>query len=189
MPTRAEHRRNTLLRLHDAALASFETDGPGVTIEAIAARAGVSRRTVFRYVERKEALAFVHPLLWFDVFEQGLIDAPDSPLRERLRVASRAIALHIDADPEPPRRAFLVTLAHPELAVGFHSVYQSWVDRVAAEVEASTSDPFRARIVGAAMMGMVDAVTRSWIAGGPTASFTALYDEAWQMVAPVIGDD
>ncbi|MEM8707698.1 MAG: TetR/AcrR family transcriptional regulator [Actinomycetota bacterium] len=186
MPTRAEHRRTTLLRLHDAALSSFEADGPGVTIDTIAERAGVSRRTVFRYVDRKEELAFVHPMLWFDVFERGLADAPASPLGERLRFASRAIALHIDADPEPPRRAFLVTLAHPELAVGFHSVFQSWVDRVAAEVEVATDDPFRARIVGAAIMGMVDAVTRAWVAGGPSASFTDLYDEAFAMVAPVI---
>lgn len=186
VPTRAEHRRATLLRLHDAALDLFEEVGPDATIDAIARRAGVSRRTVFRYVDGKEALVFVHPMLWFDVFEEGLAAAPDGPLLERLRVASRAIAVHIDADPEPPRRGFLLTAVHPELARGFHGVFQAWVDRVALEVEQATGDPFRSRIVGAAVMGMVDAVTRAWVVGGPETSFVALYDEAFEVVAPVI---
>ncbi len=57
MVTRAEHRRTTLLRLSDAAIERFAADGASATIDAIAKQAGMSRRTVFRYVDSKEELA------------------------------------------------------------------------------------------------------------------------------------
>ena len=44
-------------------------------MEAIADKAGVSRRTVFRYVDAKEDLAYIQPVLWLDVFEEGLEEA------------------------------------------------------------------------------------------------------------------
>lgn len=194
MVTRAEHRRTTLLRLSDAAVELFESVGPAVTIDAIATRAGVARRTVFRYVDGKEELAFIHPLLWIDVFEAGLAAAPVNPLSERLRVASRAIAAHIDADPGPPRAAFSVAAAHPELARGFTSIFQKWIDRVATEVLVAAEDPedarvrFRSRIVGAAMMGMVDAVTRQWVFSPPDVRFVDLYDEGFAVLAPLLAE-
>ena len=168
----------------------FEQHGAGVTVEEIAAEAGVSRRTVFRYIDAKEDLAFIHPRLWFEVFDEGLAQAGDLPLVDRLRIGSRAIALHIDADPEPVRRAFLVAATSPELQRGF-SIFQRWVDRVADEVLADaddSSDPevlFRARIVGAAVMGMVDAVTRQWLFSGPDTTFVSLYDQGFELLAPL----
>ncbi|MEL6983864.1 MAG: helix-turn-helix domain-containing protein, partial [Actinomycetota bacterium] len=165
MATRAENRRATLLALSEAAIDLFESDGPTVTVDAIAERAGVSRRTVFRHVESKEELAFIHPLLWFDAFDAALAANEQVPVGERLRLASMAIAAEIDADPEPPRRAFLVASVHPGLYRGFQSLYQRWVDRIAevvAQADAKTiaaggsatdvsADPFRARIVGSAV--------------------------------------
>lgn len=192
MATRDEHRRATLRRLSDASIDLFASEGAGVTIDAIATRAGVARRTVFRYVEAKEELAFIHPVLWFDVFETGLSDAPADELSARLRYASRQIALHIDADPEPPRRAFLVVAAHPELARGYNRVFQQWVDRVAHEVLEAVGPPvdahdrFRARIIGAAVMGMVDAVVREWVSSPPEVSFTELYDEGFDLLDPLV---
>ena len=180
----------TLLRLSDAAIELFESDGPAVTIEVIADRAGVSRRTVFRYVDQKEELAFIHPVLWFDVFDEAILDLGELPLDERLRLSSRAIARHIDADPQPPRRAFLVASRHPELVRGFSRISQRWIERIADEVMKCTpdgaADRFRARIIGAAVMGMVDAVTREWINSPSPTSFTALYDEGFAMLKPLL---
>jgi AcrR family transcriptional regulator len=191
--TRAEHRRNTLLRLGDAAIEQFDLQGPSATINDIARSAGVSRRTVFRYVEAKEELAFVHPMLWFDVFDAALVEAADERLVDRLRFASRAIAAHIDADPEPPRRAFTVAIANPELLRGFTIVFQRWIDRVAAEVLADSSTPggptaeeqFRSRIIGSAVMGVVDAVTREWLMV-PGASFSELYERGLCYIDPLL---
>lgn len=192
MATRSEHRRETLRRLSDAAIELFEQDGPGVTIEAIAARAGVARRTVFRYVDAKEDLAFIHPVLWFEVFEAGLSDAGDVDIAERLRHASRRIALHIDAEPSPPRRALLVVAAHPKLARGYAGVFQRWIDRVADEIlmadqgDADAHARFRARIIGASVLGMVDAVVREWVSSPPEVTFTELYDEGFELLEPLL---
>lgn len=191
MATRTEHRRATLLQLSDAAIELFAESGTAATFEQIAERAGLSRRTIFRYVERKEELAYVHPLLWLDVFEAALDDAADLSVPDRLRLASRAIALHIDADPEPPRRAFTVVASTPGLARGFTGIFQRWVDRVADETlrditTPTSQDRFRARIIGSAVMGMVDAVTREWVASPTTTKFVDLYDDGFTMLAPIL---
>lgn len=192
MASREAHRRRTLRLLSDAAIDLFEREGARVTIEAIAERAGVARRTVFRYVDAKEELAFIHPVLWFDVFEAGLSDAPVDDLAARLRHASRGIARHIDEDPDPPRRAFRVVAANPELVRGYTGVFQRWIDRVAAEVlafEEATIDAhgrFRARIIGAAVMGMVDAVVREWVSSPDDVTFTQLYDEGFDLLTPLL---
>lgn len=194
MATRAEHRRATLLQLGDAAIELFAVRGTSVTIDEIAATAGVSRRTIFRYVEAKEQLAFVHPMLWFDVFDAALAELADADLAlgEKLRVASRAIALHIDADPEPPRHAFMVAAAHPELVRGFNVVFQQWVERVANEVIAADPTPsastiFHSRVIGSAVMGMVDAVTREWLLSPAGTTFVEVYDRGFTFIAPLFG--
>jgi len=196
MPTRAEHRLATLRSMSDAAIDLFAQQGPHVTVDEIAEAAGMARRTVFRWVESKDQLAYIHPLLWFDVFEQAL-DKPEiaaEPVGERLRRASRAIAIHIDADPEPPRRAFAVVAQHPELQSGFSAILQRWIDRIASEVLADAADPsdpetrFRARIVGSAVMGMVDAVLREWVFADDRTSFVDLYDRGFDIVAHLVED-
>ncbi len=201
MPTRAENRRQTLLALGDAAIDLFEVEGPSVTVDVIAERAGVSRRTVFRHVQSKEELAFIHPLLWFDAFDAALAASGHLTLVDRLRVASLAIAAEIDADPGPPRRAFLIAAAHPALHRGFQSLFQRWVDRIAevvAEADAAAAsaatavdvtdpaDPFRARIVGSAVMGMVDAVTRAWLVADSGTTYAELAAQGFTVVAPLL---
>ncbi len=195
MVSRAEHRRDVLSKLSDAAIELFESGGPSTTIDAIAEKAGVSRRTVFRYVDSKEDLAYIQPVLWLDVFEAGLEAVKTEPaLVERLRLASLDIAHYIDADPERPRRAFMVAGLNPELQRGFAGIFQRWVDRVAAEVLAD-SDPedsnnrFRSRIIGSAVMGTVDAVSREWIFSPPTVTFTELYEKGFEFLRPMLVDD
>lgn len=195
MVSRAEHRRDTLTRIGDAAVDLFEADGPSTTIDAIANRAGVSRRTIFRWVESKEQLAFVHPMMWADVFDRALSDVDGTAtvsLEARLRAASNAVAAHIDAEPEPPRRAFLVAAKHPELVSGFNFVFQQWVDRIAEEVLA-TAPPtgeahLRSRIIGAAVMGMVDAVTREWLLAPSGTKFADIHRKGFDLLAPLFSE-
>jgi AcrR family transcriptional regulator len=194
--SRAQHRRETLLRLGEAAIDLFELQGSGATMTEIADRAGVSRRTVFRYVDGKEELAFVHPLLWFDVFDEALAASADLPLANRLELSSKAISTHIDTDPGPPRRAFLVAAAHPELLKGFSAVYQRWVERIAAEVLSSRqsdvgsqtpADRFRARIIGSAVMGVGDAVSREWVVS-ENKTFAELYEDGFVYIKPLLSE-
>ncbi len=189
MVTRAEHRRTTLLRLSDAAIERFAADGASATIDAIAKQAGMSRRTVFRYVDSKEELAYLHPVLWFDVFDQTLSQlGPEMPIVDRLRIASMAIADHIDADPEPPRQAFMIGALTPGLQRGFIAVFQRWIDRIASEVAPHTDDPFRARVVGSAVMGMVDGVSREWLVSPPERTYRSICEDGFEVIRPLLND-
>lgn len=180
-----------LLRLGDAAVELMERHGSGVTIDAIAAAAGVSRRTVIRYVDLKEELVYVHPILWLDVFDQAIAEFADRPVPERLRIGSAALGRHIDADPEPVRRAFMVAVMNPDLAKGFTAVFQRWVERVAAEVlvgvdEPVAADRFRSRVVGASVMGTIDAVTREWLIAGGASTYSQLLADAHHILDPLL---
>lgn len=194
MATRAEHRRQTLLTLGGAALELFSELGSKATIDQIATRAGVSRRTIFRWVDSKEQLAFVHPMLWFDVFDEALASVieADMPLTEKLRYASLAIAEHIDSAPDGPRDAFMVVIEHPFLVRGFYDVQGKWVDRIAEVVLAADPAPdtqtiFRSRVIGAAVMGMVDASMREWLLS-PGSSFVDIYSRGFALLVPLFAD-
>lgn len=187
MVSRAEQRQTTLLRLGDAAVELFETLGPKATIDEIAERAGMSRRTVFRWCDAKEELAFVHPTLWRDVFASALAEPNrGTSASQRLIQASLAIARHVDADPEPPRRAFIVAAMNPELLRGFHTVFYQWVDIITNEAERAGLNPFEARVVGSAVMGMVDATTREWVVGGPGVSFESVLARGIVQLKPLL---
>ncbi|MFT7650313.1 MAG: AcrR family transcriptional regulator [Candidatus Poriferisodalaceae bacterium] len=185
----------TLLALSDAATSLIQAKGPDATIKEIAAAAGVSLRTVFRYVDGKEELAYIHPILWLEVFDAGINPTAEPALPERLHAGGAAIAAHIDAEPDRPRAALWAAASHPELARGFTSIFQKWVDRIAAEalqsIEAtgthSTSDAhFRSRVIGAATMGMVDACTREWLFGGEGTLYTPIFERGFTVLAPIL---
>lgn len=165
MASRAENRRTTLLRLGDAAVELYESMNPSEpTVEQIAARAGVSRRTAFRYVGRKEELAFTRPLLWFDDFDAAIAADPDAPIRARLDAGAEAVSRTIDADPQPVRRGLEAMRRTPALAVGYNTVSQLWIDRVEAEFSRDDSaDPFRSRVIATAYMGVIDAALAAWM--------------------------
>ncbi|MEN0067964.1 MAG: TetR/AcrR family transcriptional regulator [Myxococcota bacterium] len=172
-----------LLRLGAAAVECFERHGPGVTISTIADHAGVSRRTVSRYVSTKEELLYVHQRLWLTIWE-GALDR-SLPLATRMLVSSRAVATSIDADPDPPRRTMRVARRYPSLLQGFHSVFQYWIDRVAAEVLVDHPDhPLESRVVGSAVMGAVDASLRAWL--DSEEPFSPLFERSYALIRPVL---
>lgn len=189
MVTRAEHRRNTLRALGDAAIDLFETAGPDATIEAIGARAGISVRTVTRYVSCKEELAFVHPLIWLDLFDESLAGQPVGPLGVRLRAAAGDVAAFVDADPAPPRRATLAAANEPNLAKGIVFVSRKWIDRIAQEIHESTAgdpDPFWTQATSAAVMGVLEATTQVWAQSEPQRSFSELFNTGFDYIEQLL---
>lgn len=188
MATRAEHRRSVLRRLSDAAIPLFETHGPSVTVDEVAAEAGVSRRTVFRYVDGKEMLAFLHPLMWLDVFDDAVHDAEStSSAFDAISIGSRAIAAHVDADPAPVRRAFLVGISHEQLRSGFIPITDRWRERFTQVISIHNdgTDALQARILGAATMGMIEATTEAWMLDGQRSYRDAL-DEGLSLMQPLL---
>lgn len=143
----------------------MEQSGPNVGLGEIADKAGVARRTVYRWVSSKDDLLFIHPRLWLDIFDYAVEGLDDAPLKERIRVGSVAVCAAIDADPEPVARSMNIVLAHPQLMRGYTTLNQEWIERFAAEVRKGHTDPdrFHTRVIGAAIMGVIDASLFEWI--------------------------
>jgi AcrR family transcriptional regulator len=76
-PLREEHKTRTRQALQEAALKLFATQGyDTTTIDDIAALAGVSTRTFFRYFPTKESVLFVQERRWGESFAQSFVRQP-----------------------------------------------------------------------------------------------------------------
>lgn len=190
MTTRAEHRRLTLLQISDATTRAYEELGAAATFDDIAERAGLSRRTLFRYVDTKEDLLFIHPMLWLDVFDSAVEAQSDASLRHRILHAARRISEEIDADPLPVRRAMAVAMADPAvLARGNAAANQRWIERIAAEVRGDATDNttvFKATVLGSAIMGVIDAALGAWFIADGDATLVDLVEQGLDYLAPII---
>lgn len=187
MATRAEHKADTRAALAQAAVDLFTEHGyEAVTMADVAGRAGVSRRTAFRYFSTKEDLVMEYPMSWLRVFDEAVADHAELPIAPRLRAASHAIADHIESDPQPVKQAFAVAFSHPALAGRYASVSHRWIDRVTQEIigdtETAPADAVRARILGSAVMGMIDAVCEQWAASDEPMS--PLIDRGFDLLDP-----
>ncbi|MDH3753152.1 MAG: TetR family transcriptional regulator [Acidimicrobiia bacterium] len=188
MVTRSQHRRNTLLDLSTAACDLFEEKGTAATLQEIAQRAGVARRTLFRYVDHKEDLAFLHPRIWLDVLTEAQAELTDGSVRDRLVHGARRISEHIDRDPEPVRRAMRVAQSIPALAKGNAVVQQLWIQRLTAEVRhgQTDADEFRAHILAAAVMGVINAAIIEWYRGPDDLRLVDLVERGLDFIAPIL---
>lgn len=187
--TRSEHRRETLLALSAAACDLFEQKGDAATVDEIAARAGVARRTVFRYIDHKEDLAFLHPRIWLDVLTDAEAEVADASVRERILHGARRISEHIDRDPEPVRRAMSVARGVPALAKGNAVIQQHWIERLTEEVgrdEADAESGFRAHILAAAVMGVINAAIIEWYGGPDDVALVDLVERGLDYLAPIL---
>ena len=163
---RERKKQRTRVALADAARGLFLENGfDAVTVDEIAARADVSRRTFFRYFATKEAAAFPYRDRWLSEFSEliertGGVDAYDVVQNALLRMAT-------------------LFMENRELMVSQHRIangatalmaYQRDVDRLWAEAigERLRADfgSQKARLIGAAMMGVIRATLDEWYAQG-----------------------
>ena len=189
--TRAEHRRQTLLALSRATTHELQARGLDATINDIANRAGVARRTVYRWVDSRDDLVFIHPRLWIEIFDDALTALGEAPLRERVLHGSRAVSAHIDADPQPVIDAMAIALEYPSLMRGYATVNQEWIDRMAGEVLGASTDPsarFRSRVLGAAIMGVIDAALTGWLEHGGAKPLIGFVEAGLELLAPILDD-
>lgn len=189
--TRAQHRRRTLLALNQAAVAAIEEHGPDVPLEEIADRAGVARRTIYRWAQGREELVFVHARLWLDVFDAAARAGSDEPVAQRIRLAAAAVCETIDANPEPVARSMRLVLDHPQLLRGYSSVNQEWIERIATEVRTGTVGSvsrFRSRAIAAAIMGMIDAALYEWVSEDTHEPIGTLIADGLDHLNPLLAD-
>ncbi len=185
MTDRESNKQRTRRALADAAAQLFAEHGyANVTMSQVAGRAGVSRRTAFRYFASKDELLLEYPRRWMEVFEASIAEYQDQTIQERLRLAAHSVVAHIEADAEPTRQAFGLAFSHPALAASYAASNQEWVERVSREIEpdpeASNELRVRARIMASAYMGMINGISEIWaetdVAMGP------LIDESFKML-------
>jgi mycofactocin system transcriptional regulator len=133
LPRRGRPPGTSARELEVAALRLFTEVGyDETTVEDIAAAAGVSRRTFFRYFDSKAAV------LWgdFDAEVDELRSAfaqvdPQTPLMQAIRQVVVGVNRYRAADvPELRRRMHLIG-AHPELAAEALRHYDAWEREVA----------------------------------------------------------
>lgn len=185
---RARNRQRTRRALTEAALRLFVEQGfVATTVEQVAAEAGVSARTAFRYFPTKEDLVLREYEAEMETWAAVLRRAPaGQPLLGALRDASLAVA----ADYE--RRAPFWDAVHhllttePALAAATQATTARLVRRAAAEIAARLrvdpeSDP-RPLLLAAATFAAVNAGTARWYAGGKAVPRAAATTEAFAVL-------
>jgi AcrR family transcriptional regulator len=162
---RERHRQDTRGALEEAALRRFAADGYDETsVEAIAADAGVSARTFFRYFATKD-----------EVLDMGR-DERQAELRSRIRglaatgladldlvreaVVELARGFESDRDRVQLRQRAAAT--SPVLRGRLHDTYASWEHLVARELGGDAD----ARTLAAVGFAVFRASTATWLAEG-----------------------
>jgi AcrR family transcriptional regulator len=171
--------------LASAAVRLADELGPDrVTVEAIAAAAGVSARTFFNYFPSKDdAIAGVTPAHSSELLAD-LVDRPagETPL-EALRAASQSAADRLEATASEWMVRRSLFQRHPTLAVrhaaGFTEVERGLVEEIARRTGRHPDhDPYPGLVVAAAL-GAIRVALAVWSEQQQARPLTALLDETF----------
>ncbi len=168
---RSRRHQQTRSDIVEAALTLFDERGfADVTMEEVAAAAGVSRSTVYRRFPTKEDIVLAIPRGWLVEFEAAVAElGDDATLADVVEAGGLAVAAHIDADHERVRIALAVADQVPAIrSVGPDS--SIWVARLTELAEGRGWDRADAVVVAGAYMGAIDAMMAHWAATGGTDS-------------------
>ena len=178
--------------LVQAADALFVEQGfEGTTVDQIAERAGVSRRTFFRYFPSKEAIAFPRSEERLEAFRSLLQQrfAEQSPL-PAVRGACLAIGqMMVDVAQEELARQKVVD-ASPTLLAAELEIYRQWETAIADAVVRDHADEPRkqsGRLFAAATVGVVRSVLRGWFDAGGEPDVVRLGEEGFMLLETGFG--
>ena len=169
---RARKKLATRERIVEAAFELFAAQGfDAVNVEDIAARAGVSRRSVFRYFATKDELFFVDAPRRLELFERLL--TPESPSEAPL-VAVRRACLALAAEYMQMRESLVlrqsIVEASPVLARRERELDRRFESAIETAISARYRRPPRAlrrqiSIFAGAIFGAIRATLDDWFAG------------------------
>jgi AcrR family transcriptional regulator len=174
-------------RIHAAALRLFREQGfDATTVEQIAAAAGVSHMTFFRYFPAKEDVALADS---YDPLVAALLQETPAawPLVQRIRVALlQGLRQVYDAERE-------ALLAQNKLIVSTPALRERlWADQIAAQqlilqaLGVSQDDPDRAfkdRVTVAACLAAASTAVLTWVENGGTPELPDLIERAFDALA------
>lgn len=178
---RAQNRKKKRDALVEAAYALFEAQGfEATTVDQIAARAEVSRRTFFRYFSCKEEVVFPNMAERIAAFRAALEAAPGTPA-ERVRAACLAMAAEFADHREELLRQHRLMHDNPALLAFDLKQDAEWeraITDVLRDGRRAEAARRRAQVWAGAIMGAVRATLRAWFAGGAKADLVAIGTEA-----------
>jgi len=177
---RARKKEATREALIRGAYQLFEARGfDAVTIDEVAERADISRRTFFRYFPTKEAIVFPRQAERLVGFKTALAAAtPD--LVGVQRACMTLAARFGDARAEFLTQGRIIHTSHTLIAFEA-SLDVQWEDAIAAHLSQALPE-LQSRYLAGAMMGLVRAVLRSWREGGCTQDLTDMGAQAFDLL-------
>ncbi|QRO01506.1 TetR family transcriptional regulator [Archangium violaceum] len=179
------------MEIANAAMQLFLTRGfDATTTEQIAAAAGISTRSFFRYFETKEDVVLGYLSETGLALQQALEARPlsESPWAA-LRRAFDVVCEGTKRDPERALRGARMLAQTPSLRARHTEKQMQWHDalvpaivkRLPPRAGSPQGDPRAAAIVAAAL-ACLDAALAAWTASGGKADMGALLDDAIQAV-------
>ncbi|WP_147427120.1 TetR family transcriptional regulator [Plantibacter sp. lyk4-40-MEA-4] len=192
MPIRERTRRLAQTELTSVAQDLFVAQGyDGTTVDQIAAAAGMSKRTFFRYFPSKDDLVIGKYDLFADRMAEALDDRPaDEPIWESLRRVFDITLDYVQDDHQRARNEAMDQIVRrtPQLYARYlekmERVQQLLIGRVAARLNTADdpTDPRPGAIVGAAFACM-QAARHAWFASDRTERFGGYLDDAMSTVS------
>jgi len=179
-PPRAGRRRSTTKdHIADVAIDLFATYGfSEVSVDDVAAAAGIARRTLFRYYPSKNAIPWgdfdVHLREFTEVFDEADLTLPMAAI---LRTALLDFNTFDESEAARHRQRMRLILESAELQAYSMTLYAGWRDVVAAFVAGRTGDRTEDLIpqtVGWTMLGVALAAHEHWLARGENADAHSL---------------
>ncbi|MGY1710487.1 TetR/AcrR family transcriptional regulator [Geodermatophilus sp. SYSU D00758] len=175
--------------LHRAALELVADRGlDGVSVDDVAARAGVSPRTFFNYFPSKDdavlGLDPAAPARLAAAFTAR--PAAESPL-QAMRAVQREQALEMAADPDVwPLRLRVVEASAVlvgRLSAGFAAAERAMAAAIAERTGTEASTDLYPGLLAATSSAVMRTALHRWFCGGFREPLTDLVDEAWDVLA------
>jgi AcrR family transcriptional regulator len=175
----------TRQRLLESALTLFETHGyDATTVDDIAAHAGVSPMTFFRYFRAKEAVVLddsFDPVIAQSVALQPADLAPMARIARGLR---HALAHLDEQDDAEVRRRIAIAAPHPALRSGMHQNTRITEDAIVTALAHDNVPEFAARVAASACLGAITASLLMWGPGATSGTLREAVLAGLDVVAP-----
>jgi len=187
----SRERRDALV---EAAYVLFAERGfAATTMDDIALRAGLSRRTAFRYFASKEDLVFpAHEERLAALASLLVPEAGETPF-ETVRRACLALGRHYQDDRERQLAQFRVIESEPALAgreLRLDRAMEEVIERAFLAGQRETPRARRrASVRASAVIGALRATVREWLEGGASADLTRLGRETFAELEAGFGEN
>jgi AcrR family transcriptional regulator len=185
---RERNRKRTATDLETAAVRLFADKGyDAVTIDDIAAEAGVSRRTFFRYFATKEDALFSDNAERIAELQEALgARPPDEPVLTALRHALLSMAGDYEEERERIFQRAKIIRTAPGLmgkALANQRLWEEAIcDLVARRMGVDPGKDLRPGVVAATTVAALRAAMTLWVAGGGSADLPTLAAEALDLL-------